>query len=112
MSAELVVEVRDLGGSGGSKAATKAASRALSEDPGGDAVRQTRFLGRAEVPLASTLTITNGECLFLGIIVLLRSPQGCTFLQPPLHSGSARRCHLKIFYICHIQPARRPLGTP
>ena len=60
MAAELVVEVRDLGGAGGSKAATRAAGRALSADSGGDAVRQTRFLGRAEVPLASTLTTTNG----------------------------------------------------
>lgn len=60
MAAEVVVEVRDLGGAGAGRAATKAASRALSADPGGDAVRQTRFLGRAEVPLAATLTTTNG----------------------------------------------------
>lgn len=54
------MEIRDLGGAGTSKAAARAARRALSEDPGGDAMRHTRFLGRAEVPLAATLAASNG----------------------------------------------------
>lgn len=55
MAAELTVEVRDLGGA--SKHATQLAAD-LSE-----AVSKTRFLGRAEVPLASTLSATSGEPL-------------------------------------------------
>lgn len=63
VASELVVEIRDLGGAGTSKAAARAARRALSEDPGGDAMQHTRFLGRAEVPLAATLAASNGNVM-------------------------------------------------
>lgn len=94
------MEVRDLGGSGGSKAATKAASRALSEDPGGDAVRQTRFLGRAEVPLASTLTISNGEAVpapAVGVRKRIRAALGAVW--PPL-CGQALPSAFALSWIC------------
>lgn len=52
MAAELVVEVRDLGGA--SKQVRKLEAD-LSE-----AVAKTRFLGAAEVPLAATLSATSG----------------------------------------------------
>lgn len=53
VAAELVVEVRDLG------SASKHAG-ALAADLS-EAVAKTRFLGRAEVPLAATLSATSGE---------------------------------------------------
>lgn len=52
VAAELVVEVRDLGGA--SKQVRKLEAD-LSE-----AVAKTRFLGAAEVPLAATLSATSG----------------------------------------------------
>jgi hypothetical protein len=61
VAAELVVEVRDLGGA--SKKARKLEAD-LSE-----AVANTRFLGAAEVPLAATLSATSGA--FLVAFVLL-----------------------------------------
>ena len=53
MSSELAVEVRDLGG------ASKHASAHLAADLS-EAVSKTRFLGRAEVPLAATLSAASG----------------------------------------------------
>ena len=69
---ELVVEVWDLGGTRGAKQLKK-----LADNPS-EVIRNSRFLGRAEIPLVDTLTSTQRgqhislSCVFSTVVGLLQ----------------------------------------
>lgn len=77
---ELMVEVWDLGGTRGAKQLKK-----LADNPS-EVIRNSTFLGRAEIPLVDTLTDTQrGEDSLQSCFVTLRTVAGLVLL--PLQSG-------------------------